>query len=93
LVVLRIFGALQHHWQNLVKPATKQAGDPVFTRFSHMRPLPGKITAPNLRFVHACCIRNRMDYKRTTGSGRLKPIKTVAGLPDGDSSVLPGTLF
>ena len=93
LVVLRAFGALQHHWENVVKPATKPARDPVFTRFSHLRAAHRKITAAFLRFVHACCIRNGMDYKRTTGSGRLKPIKTVAGLPDGDSSVLPGTLF
>jgi hypothetical protein len=61
LVVLRVFGALQHDWENLVKPATKQARGPVFTRFSHMRAAPEKITAPILRFVHACCIRNRMD--------------------------------
>ncbi len=93
LVVMRAFGALQHHRETLVKPGTKRAREPVFTRFSHTQALQPKITAPILRFVHACCIRNRMDYKRTIGIGRRHPIKTVAGLPDGDSSVLPGTLF
>ena len=34
-----------------------------------------KITATKLRFVHACCIHTHMDYKRTTGSGCLKPHK------------------
>jgi hypothetical protein len=37
LVVLRGFGALQHHWGIVVKPATKLARGPVFTRFSHIR--------------------------------------------------------
>ncbi len=91
--VSRTFGALQHHWANHVKRVTKQARGPVFTRFSHMRARYRKITATFLRFVHACCISNVMDYRRASGSGRLKPIKTVAGLPDGDSSVLPGTLL
>ena len=75
LVVLRGFGALQHHWEIVVKPATKQPRGPVFTRFSHLRTAHRKITAAFLRFVHACCIRNGMDYKRTTGSGCLKPHK------------------
>lgn len=66
---------------------------PVSQGFHKRRRALEKITAGKTRFEHACCIRTHMDYKRTTGSGCLSPIKTVAGLPDGDSSVLPGTLF
>ena len=55
---------------------------PYLQGFYGHRRVPRKITATKLRFVHACCIRTHMDYKRTTGSERLKPRKTVAWLPD-----------
>lgn len=60
----------------------KRLGAPYLQGFYRCRQAPGKITATKLRFVHACCIRTHMDYKRTTGSDRLKPTKTVAWLPD-----------
>lgn len=60
----------------------KGPGAPYLQGFYGYRRLPRKITATKLRFVHACCIRTHMDYKRTTGSERLKPRKTVAWLPD-----------
>jgi hypothetical protein len=43
--------------------------------------------------VHACCIPTHIAFRASAGSGSLKAIKTAAGLPDGDSNVLPRTLF
>ena len=83
----------QHHARQSVKPLQKVRVTPGFMRF--LRKQAG-VQKKKQRISDLCTL---VAFTPTSPSEppreveRLKVIKTVAGLPDGDSSVLPGTLF